>query len=540
VASDAKQTFHPPASLVAGGLALLTLLTLSPVLGNGFVNYDDPIYVTVNEAIRTRFSAASVRRAMTAMEALNWHPLTWMSLQLDYRLYELKPLGYHLTNLMLHLASTLILFGALNAMTGGFWRSALVAALFAVHPLHVESVAWVAERKDVLSGFFWMLTMAAYARYARAPNAGSYVLVAVCLTLGLMAKPMLVTLPCVLLLLDYWPLRRAEPGTGKSIGWLVVEKLPLFALAAGASVLTWNAQQAGGAIESLESYPLGSRIENALVSYVRYIGMAIWPSGLAVFYPHPGSKLQVWQVVGAGALLIVITAGTIALRRRAPYFLVGWLWYGGTLVPVIGLVQVGQQALADRYTYIPLIGVFITVAWSFGDLLIRCPDLRIWAIAATAAAVMACAVGSWRQARHWKDSVSLWEHALSVTPDNYTVRNALGRGLLEENGSAAAAEEHFRAALELRPGYVKALGNLGRALARQEKNEEAILWYQRALEIEPDSFETRNNLGIALAKCGRLDEAIEQLQETVRLAPDYEEARLNLERALDAKSRARP
>jgi tetratricopeptide (TPR) repeat protein len=513
---------------------------MSPVLGNGFVNYDDPIYVTKNEAIRTRFNAASVRRAMTSIDALNWHPLTWMSLQLDYRLYELKPLGYHLTNLLLHLASTLILFGALNAMTGAVWRSALTAALFAVHPLHVESVAWVAERKDVLSGLFWMLTMAVYARYARAPSAGRYLLVTVSLALGLMAKPMLVTLPFVLLLLDYWPLRRAETETVKSAGWLIIEKLPFFALAAGASVMTWQAQHTGGAIESFEHYPLDVRIENSLVSYVRYIGFTIWPRGLAVLYPHPGNTLPLWQVIAAGLGLVAITVLTFLMRRRAPYLLVGWLWYIGALVPVIGLVQVGQQALADRYTYIPLIGLFIAAAWGLGDIINRRSESRIFIVGGAAAAVIAYAVCSFCQAQPWKDSVALWEHALAVAPDNFTARNQLGFALLEENGSAEEAEKHLRAAIELRPNYARAFTNLGKALARQNKNEEAILWYQRALAIEPNLYETRNNLGIALAKNGQLDAAIEQLAEAVRLAPQYEEAKLNLERALDAKSRARP
>jgi tetratricopeptide (TPR) repeat protein len=524
--------------MVAAGLALLTIAALGNVLGNGFVNYDDPIYVTANDAIRTRFSAASTLRAMTALEALNWHPLTWMSLQLDFRIYELKPFGYHLTNLLLHIASTLTLFGVLNAMTGAVWRSALVAALFAVHPLHVESTAWIAERKDVLSGFFWMLTMAAYVPYTRAPTIGRYVLVVSVYCLGLMSKPMVVTLPCVLLLLDFWPLRRFADS--RSTVWLMVEKVPLFILAAGASVLTWSAQGRGGAIESLENFPPSVRIENALTAYMRYIGMTFWPNGLAVFYPHPGDNLPLWQPLGAAILLTAITAAVVFLRRRAPYLLVGWLWYVGTLVPVIGLVQVGQQSIADRYTYVPLIGLFIAAAWGIGEVADRLPSLRSIVIAGTVAAVAACSVVTWLQVRHWKDSVSLWRHALETAPDNYVARNNLGLGLLETNGSAVEAEEHLRAAIEFRPDGVRALTNLGKALARQEKNEEAILCYQRALAVEPDLPETRNNLGIVLAKTGRLDEAIEQLTEAARLAPWFLEARQNLERALEAKRRAPP
>ena len=532
---------RPSPILVAAGLAILTLLTFGHVLGNGFVNYDDPIYVTANAYIRTPFGPSSVRRAFASTDALNWHPLTWMSLQLDYRLFGLRPWGYHLTNLMLHLGSTLVLFGALYAMTGAIWRSALVAALFAIHPLHVESVAWVAERKDVLSGFFWMLTMATYAGYVRAPSWSRYLLVVMSFGLGLMAKPMVVSLPFVLLLLDYWPLQRI--ATRRSAAWLVMEKAPLFALAAGASVLTWHAQQSGGAIESLDSFPFSVRVENALVSYARYVGMTFWPRGLAVFYPHPGESLSLGLAVMAGVVLLAITAATLLLRRRAPYLLVGWLWFLGTLVPVIGLVQVGQQALADRYTYIPLIGVFLAFAWGLGDIVGRWPNWRSYLVVGTGAALAALAVCSWLQVRHWKSSTALWEHALVVAADNATARNNLGLALLEENNSAAQAAEaeiHLRAAVELRPNHVRAYTNLGKALARQEKNDEAIVWYQRAISIEPDLPETRNNLGIVLAKCGRLDEAIEQLKEAVRLAPNFEEARHNLEFALGAKSRARP
>lgn len=522
------------------GLVLLTAGAFGHVLGNGFVNYDDPIYVTVNDRIRAPFNAASLRGALTATEALNWHPLTWMSLQFDHRLYGLRPWGYHLTSLLLHMGSAVLLFGVLRATTGAIWRSALVAVLFAVHPLHVESVAWVAERKDVLSGFFWMLTMAAYVGYVRLPSVGRYLLVALALALGLMAKPMVVTLPCVLLLLDYWPLLRLQIADCKCSMRLLAEKLPLFGLAAVASMLTWHAQHGGGAIESLERYSFGVRIENALVCYVRYIGLTLWPSGLAVLYPHPGDALPLWQPMAAGTLLVVITGMAVALRRCMPHLLVGWMWYLGTLVPVIGLVQVGQQALADRYTYIPLIGLFIALAWGLGDLVDRWPEWRKIVIAGAVASVLGLAVCAWLQVRHWKDSIALWDHALQVTAENSTARNNLGLAHLEEKGSAATAEEHLRAAIALQPGYVRAFANLGRALDRQGKTEEAIGWYRQALDIEPDLPETRNNLGIALAKRGRLDEAIEQLTEAVRLAPEYADARRNLERAKDAKSKAQP
>jgi hypothetical protein len=527
--------------LIALGLIFLAAAGFSYTLGNRFVNYDDPEYVTANPHIRGSFRPASLVWAFTTIEANNWHPLTWMSLQLDHRLFGLRPWGFHLTNLLLHIGSTLLLFVALRSMTGAVWRSALVAALFAVHPLHVESVAWVAERKDVLCGFFWMAAMVAYAGYVRGPNAGRYLLVAAGFALALLAKPMAVTLPCVLLILDYWPLCRTTSQKGRSTMMaLLWEKVPLIALAAGAAILTWDAQQTGGAIGSLERFPMGVRIENALVGYVRYVGMTLWPSGLAPFYPYPGDELPLWQPIAAGAVLAGISACVVAWARRAPYLLVGWLWYLGTLIPVIGFVQVGEQALADRYTYIPLVGLFIMAAWGLGDLAERWPKLRRVAIAGAVLAIGACTVSTWLQVQHWKNSITLWEHALAVTADNPVARVNAGRAQLEEHGSDAAAEQHLRRSIELRPGYVVALVNLGIVLDRQGKTNEAIGWYQQALELEPNRPVTRNNLGIALAKVGRLDEAIEQLTEAVRLADDYEEARRNLHGALEAKRRASP
>jgi hypothetical protein len=537
--STESRTDH--SRLIALGLVVLTAVAFGRVLAIGFVNYDDPEYVTANPHIRASFRAASLLWAFSTTEANNWHPLTWMSLQLDHRLFGLRPWGYHLTSLLLHIGSTLLLFATLGSITGAVWRSALVATLFAVHPLHVESVAWVAERKDVLCGFFWMATMAAYVAYTRAPSIGRYLLVAAALSLALMAKPMAVTLPCVLLLMDFWPLGRAASDKRRSTLFaLLPEKIPLFALAAGAAILTWNAQQSGGAIEPSERLPFGVRIENALVSYVCYIGMMLWPSGLAPFYPHPGNALPLWQPIAAGILLTGITALTIALALRAPYLPFGWLWFLGTLVPVIGLVQVGEQSLADRYTYIPLVGLFVMFAWGLGDLGERWPALRRAAIAAAVAAICACTVLTWLQVPYWRNSIALWEHALEATADNPVARINAGRAHLEEGGSASAAEQHLRRAIARRPGYVVAFVNLGMALDRQGKTQEAIGCYQQALDIEPNRPVTRNNLGIALAKVGRLDEAIEQLTEAVRLASDYEEARRNLRGAQEAKRRASP
>jgi tetratricopeptide (TPR) repeat protein len=555
VATDASTEPHPHRGLfVALGLCLLTITAFIHVLANGFVNYDDPVYVTANEHIKEKFHSANLRWALTATEALNWHPLTWMSLQLDHRLFGMRAWGYHLTSLLLHIANTVLLFAVLRRMTGTLWRSALVAALFAVHPLHVESVVWVAERKEVLSGLFWMLTLWLYVSYVRSPSLFSYVLVALGLGLGLMAKPMVVTLPCVLLLLDYWPMCRPATNEYSVLStqysvlgtWpakarapftaLLLEKAPLFLLVALECIATWYAQSNGGEIRSLDEFPLGTRISNALVSYVRYLGMMIWPNGLAPYYPHPGDTLPLWQVLGSAALLAGITALAIVYARRLPYLLVGWFWYLGTLVPVIGLVQVGEQALADRYTYLPLIGVFLAAAWGLGDLVARWQPSRELVTLGAIAALAGWFVCSWMQVRTWHDSRALWEHALRVTPDNPIARNNLALAVLEERGNPAEAEAHLRAALRMKPGYGRAYINLGTALDKQGKIKEAIVAYRQALAIQPDLAVTRYNLGIALAIDGQTDEAIEQLREAVRLG--HGDAQAKLERALATKRNA--
>jgi hypothetical protein len=548
VATDAPIPNNPrPGLLIALGLCVLTAAAYVHGIGNGFVNFDDPVYVTSNEQIKQKFGPTSLRWAFTATEALNWHPLTWMSLQLDHRLFGMRPSGYHLTSLGLHIASTVLLFGVLKRMTGALWRSALAAALFAVHPLHVESVAWVAERKDVLSGFFWMATLWLYVGYVRDPRSVRYALVGGSLALGLMAKPMVVTLPCVLLLLDYWPLRRLAgiryavldlppDRAGRTLRFLILEKVPLFLLVAGGCFMTWYAQRSGGEIRSFDEFPLGARIANAVVSYVRYLSMTVWPSGLAPFYPYPSEALPLWQVVGSAALLLGITLLAIALARRLPYLVVGWFWYLGTLIPVIGLIQVGEQALGDRYTYLPLIGIFLAAAWGIGDLAERWPNARKALIAGSFVVIAACVVCTWMQVRTWLDSRSLWEHALQVTPDNPIARNNLGLALWAESGNPAEAEEHLRVAVRLKPDYARAYTNLGMAFDLQGKHKDAIAAYRQALGIHPDLPGTRYNLGIALAKDGQIDEAIEQLREAVRLG--HAEAQAKLDRALATKRNA--
>lgn len=501
---------------------------------HGFVNYDDQTYVVNNPHVRTGLSLENLRWALSAVYASNWHPLTWLSLQFDAYLYGPKsPEGFHFTNLLLHAASALLLFEAIRRMTGAVWRSAVVAGLFALHPLHVESVAWVAERKDVLSSLFWMLTLLAYAIYAERPSLGRYLLVVGAFVLGLCAKPMLVTLPFVLLLLDVWPLHRLNFSelAPASVGRLLVEKLPLFALAAISSGVTFWAQQQGGSVSSLILIPPGVRAENALVSYVSYLGMTLWPVHLSVFYPHPRQLLPWPEVVGAGVLLVAVTGAVIGLRRRYPYLLVGWLWYVGTLVPVIGLVQVGGQALADRYTYIPLIGLFWAGTWAVADLANR---LRLPAVViggATATILAACAVLSFIQVGYWRDSVTLWEHALEVNPNNYLAHNDLGEALASRNRLDEAIQ-HYTRALEIKPDLTVAVYSRGVAHAQQGMLNEASADFSEALRLNPEFSPAAYNLGMAELQRGQRREAAAYFARALEIRPEYPEAQVQLGAAL--------
>ncbi len=496
-------------------LAAVTLAALWPVLGNGFVNFDDDKYVTGNPGVSGGLTLAGIRWALTSTYASNWHPVTWISHMSDVSLYGLDARGHHLSSLILHVANTILLFLVLTRMTGVVGRSAFAAALFGVHPLHVESVAWVAERKDVLSTLFWLLGIWAYVRQVAAPSARRYALVAACLVLGLASKPMLVTFPFALLLLDYWPLGRwcdsgARGGHRRRGSTLILEKLPLIALAAASAVITLSAQGSGKAMVAVERFPVGARVANAIVSYVAYLGKTIWPAGLAVYYPFSADRITPAHVLSATVILAVVTTAAVLARRRAPYLLVGWLWYLGTLVPVIGLVQVGGQAIADRYTYVPLIGVFVAVSWGAGDLLARLarPPLAggpagvsgRWSIAAAVPAslvVVILAALANGQAHTWRDSTSLFEHAVAVTPAN------------------AVAET-----------------NLGNALFEQGRADEAIRHYQEALRVGPESSIVRYNLGYALLTLGRTDEAIPHLEAAVRVKPDFGAAQFHLGLAL--------
>jgi tetratricopeptide (TPR) repeat protein len=521
-------------------LVMVTFAVYWQVRNYSFVHIDDSQYVTENQHVQAGLSIESIIWAFSSQHAANWHPITWLSHMMDIELYGLNPGAHHQTNIIFHLFNTLLLFFVFRKMTGGLWQSGFVAALFAIHPLHVESVAWVAERKDVLSTFFWMLTMFSYARYAAHPGINRYLPVVGFFMLGLMAKPMLVTLPFVLLLLDFWPLRRmqfnstADDGhklQQRSQGLLIFwEKIPLFSLALTSSVMTFLAQKSGGAVGSMELYPLTTRVANALVAYVKYIGKMIWPANLAVFYPYSDS-LPGWQVIGAGALLGLITFAAIQFFRQRPWFAVGWLWFLGTLVPVIGLVQVGLQAMADRYTYIPLIGVFIIVAWGVPELLHRWRHKeKLLGLTAISVIIM-LGVTSWMQTRYWENSHALFKHALDVTENNYLAHNAFGNAL-KEQGKNDEAMRHYLSALEIKPDYAAPHYSMGHTLAGQGKLDDAINHFKKALQIKPDYAEAHDNLGYAFMMQGKIEQAILHYSDALRMKPDDAEIHNRLGLAL--------
>jgi protein O-mannosyl-transferase len=556
------------ALLIGVLLAAVTLAAYWPVFQNDFVSYDDPSYVTENPFVLRGMRWANVVWAFQNPYAGNWHPLTWLSHALDVHLYGVKPTWHHLTGLLFHTANALLLFVWLKRMTGGLWRSAAVAALFALHPLHVESVAWVAERKDVLSTFFFLLTLLAYGRYAEksevqspksegnpkleireprdtpqasassptpqaprstlhatsnAPLASSFYVLSLCFfALGLMSKPMLVTVPFVLLLLDFWPLGRLQPA---SLRRLILEKIPFLVMSIASSVVTFLVQRQAGAVGSLETIPLEFRISNALISYVRYAAKMFWPVNLAVFYPAPGSW-PAWWVAGAALILAALSAWALWRARTAGYLMVGWLWYLGTLVPVIGLVQVGQQAMADRYSYIPLIGLFVMLVWSAAEIPARWPVARAWLAACAVAMIVACAVLTRGQLAYWRNSASLFEHALAVTHDNAVAQNNLGVCFLDA-GNLAAAESHFAEAVRIRPRYPEGLVNLGLCCEKQGREEEAFELVQKAVQIQGTAV-AHYNLANMLSRRAVLHEAESHYRSALKLKPEFADAWYNL------------
>ena len=561
-ASATGQALRWPAPGLCLVLAAMTFAVFGQTLTDDFVNFDDNNYVYDNPVVSQGLTFKGIVWAFSQAHFTNWHPLTWLSHMLDCQLYGLNPAGHHLTNVLLHTATVILLFLVLREMTGALWRSAFVAALFAIHPLRAESVAWVSERKDLLSGLFFMLTIGAYVRYVRRPwSAARYGLVMLLLALGLLCKPTLVTLPLVLLLLDYWPLQRVE---SRKLSGLVLEKLPLLALSAASCVATLLAQNK--AIQSGPSFSLPFRLGNALVACAVYLRQMVWPAGLAVFYPYHHNGLPPWAVALAGTLVAVLSVAALLQWRKQPWLLVGWLWYLAMLLPVAGIIQVGLQAHADRYTYLPQIGICLAVTWlaaqwrmsraAFGGLM-----------SGVLAVLMVCA---WKQTAFWKNGETLWTHALACTTDNEVACSNLGAVLLQkgrtdeairlerqalqinpnyempqfnlgnallQKGKVDEAIYHFMYALHINPDYAEAHAGLGRALLCKGNLEAAADHLQKALQINPFDAQAHYNLGAVLVKMGRVDDAIAHYQHALQIDPDYPQAHYNLGNILLDKGR---
>ena len=533
--------------LLAVLLATSVLVAYAGVRQHDFVNFDDPEYVVQNRHVTSGLTFANVAWSLTAVHSANWHPLTWMSHMLDCSLHGLDPGGHHVTNVLLHALATVLLFFALRTMTGAPGRSAFVAALFALHPRNAESVAWISERKDVLSAVFWTGAMWAHAAYAQRSTLPRYLAVALLLALGLLAKPMVVTLPAALLLLDLWPLRRVRlAGIGDdattdvrtpaplAVPAVVREYAPLFAIALAAAIVTFLAQRSSGAVATLAALPLGFRLQNAVVTYAGYLWSLLWPTQLAVFYPY--RTLPVAEVSAALALLVALSVLAWRTRRTRPYLLVGWLWYLGTLVPVIGIVKAGDQAMADRFTYLPAIGIFLAATWAIADAASRDPRTRRALVPAAVLVAIACLLTTRRQVEHWRDSVTLFRHALAVTSRNHLAELNLAAALVER-GDVAAGLEHARAAQALRPEDVKALATLGTALARSGHGDEAESAYRRALQSDPDSVLAWLGMAVLHAEREQWADAERAYAEVLRREPEHAKAHAGLGFVLSAQAR---
>ena len=511
--------------LIYIGLVAGTFAAYEPVRHNEFVNYDDRGYITENPNINGGITRHSVIWAFTKAHLANWYPLTWLSHMLDIEIYGLNPQGHHITSILIHTASSLLLFWVLLRMTNAIWPSAFVAAVFAVHPLHVESVAWAVERKDVLSGLFWILTMLAYVRYAERPNFRRYALVLLAFVMGIMSKPMVVTLPFALLLLDYWPLERLEKQKAEnafqkaSVKWLVIEKIPLFVLSAVSSVITFIAQQRGGAVNTLERVPLDYRIANMFISYMRYIHKTIWPSKLAVMYPLSKAIPSKDAIVFCALLFVLITVFSIYIGRRRKYVATGWLWYVGTLVPVIGLVQVGVQAMADRYMYIPMLGLTIIAAWGVKDLIGNRPFWKAITAVSAAVVLFSAIILTRMQVRHWQNTLTLFEHALEVTRNNRIAEGAYGHALIEA-GKVDEGLLHLRNAVRINPTFFRTRNDLCKTLLKQGKYNEAVTCFNELINHKEVSAEVYENLGTAQLQLGRYEAAIQNWSKVVQLDPN--------------------
>jgi tetratricopeptide (TPR) repeat protein len=496
-----------------------------------FINYDDPVYVTENPRVLEGLNWESIKWAFTGIYGSNWFPLTWLSLMLDRQLFGVNPGAFHLINVMFHTVNAIVLFIILSRCTKSIWPSFFTAVVFGLHPLRVESVAWIAERKDVLSTLFWMFTMLGYIRYVEKPIVRRYMIVLAAFIAGLMSKPMLVTLPFVLLLVDYWPLQRIrlsrniqqenpdQRNNTRTISFLVLEKVPLFVLSAASCVMTLIAQKSKGTVSSLEVFSLSDRLTNALVSYTSYIGKMFWPTGLAIFYPHPQGNIPLLKIIVSTMILFAVSLAVIFSCRKKRYLLVGWLWYLGTLVPVIGLVQVGAQAMADRYTYIPLIGLSIMIAWSVRDIVSKWRYKNV--IVATGGALI-CAilmVCTYRQLSYWRNNETLFTRTLNVTSDNYVAHNNIGIALAGD-GDLEQAMEHFKKTLKIKPWDTDALFNLAGALVKLGKPDEAMVYYNRVLELEPDDADTYNALALAQVQQGNYKQAISIYYKALQKNPE--------------------
>jgi Flp pilus assembly protein TadD len=526
-------------------LILSTLLVFWQVRNFDFVKYDDNIYVYENPHVLNGLTEDGVIWAFTTNRSANWHPLTWLSLMLDCQLFGANPGWMHLMNLILHLANTLLIFAVLKKMTGALWPSAFVAAAFAIHPMHVESVAWIAERKDVLCTLFLLLTLAAYVSYVRRRGLVRYVLTVLLFTSGLLAKPMLVTLPVLLLLLDYWPLgrfdshqtikasshqkRQSLPAHDKRriLYHAIIEKIPFIALSVVSSVITFLVQRSGGAMVGIDVLPLKLKFANAVISYAKYMGKMFWPQNLAVFYPFDVRTIQSWQVVLSTLLMIVVSVLAIRFGRKQRYLPVGWFWFLGTLIPVIGLVQVGGQSLADRYTYISYIGLFIMIAWGLPDLLSKWPQRKIALGLSTVIVLTTLGICTHQQVSYWNNSFTLFSHAIEVTQNNYVAHNS--RGVAYDSiGRYQDAIESYKQAIRFKPDYADAHYNLGVAYGALSRWQDAVEPYKQAIRIKPDYAKAHYNLGVSYEGLGRYQDAIEAYKQAIRIKPDYADAYLNL------------
>ena len=519
-----KQSEKHWAYFVYLALVMTTFAVFWQVHTFDFINYDDDKYVSENKHISTGLNWNNTIWVFTNQHVGNWHPLTGLFHILDCQLFDLKPGLHHLVNLLFHIANTILLFIVLRQMTAAIWQSAFVAALFAIHPLHVESVAWISERKDVLSTCFWLLTMTAYFSYIKKPNAARYILALVLFALGLMSKPMLVTLPFVLLLLDHWPLNRMESKNSGQIFHLVREKIPFFILSVGSSIVTFNVQKSSGAVQQIELLPMMVRVTNAVVSYGKYLLKMIWPTRLAIFYPHPGVEVPKWQILTSVVLLLIITVFVIRLSKKYRYLFVGWFWYVGTLVPVIGLVQVGAQAMADRYAYVPLIGLFIIIAWGANDLLMKWRYRKIILGILAFAVLIVLTICTKSQVRYWQNSLALWEHALQVTENEPSAHYHLAAALAQK-GRFEEAAEHCRVALELRKTpNAEILSNMGSIYNNLGRYTEAIEAFVQAIKVDPNHADAYVGLGNTFGKLGRHKEAEQAAKQAIKIEPDLAEA----------------